>query len=213
MTRIPTRIVVGIDPGLHGGIAVRVNTGRLTAYRIMLMPTTVDKVFKSGKSHPDLDVMMFLTELESFETEWKREPDLVVVEDPPYIPTNGGFATRSLFKAYGEIRGVLIAKGFPMHTVGPKTWQKAILGKLPKPTGKKKASQQKKDASIEYARGILASLLVRYKFDLPYKGPRTKKYHDGIADAICLAEYGARLLDERAGTVKEDAVSGSTTKE
>lgn len=193
---IPTSVVVGIDPGLTGGIAVRVNTGSVVTWNLFHMP-----VEATGSKHPNLDIEGFISIFADLEKEFGKRPDFIVVEQPPYIPTNGGFATRSLFKAYGEIRGVLITSGHAPYEVQPKKWQAAIFGKLPKLLNKRQSSAQKKAASIKYAQSVLPK-----NSPLPYKGPKTKKYHDGLADAVCLADLGRRLLDTiwgAANTVDE----------
>lgn len=179
---IPTNITIGIDPGLNGGVAVRVQTGALVTWQLFPIRTTDVQT-----RHPNLDVWSFIELLSNIETSFGKRPDLIVLEQPPYIPGNGGFATRSLFKAYGEIRGVLIALQYYFWEVPPKTWQKLILGTASK-VKTKKTAKQKKEGSINAAQAILPKNVY-----LPTKGPRTKALHDGIADAVCLAEYGNQL--------------------
>jgi crossover junction endodeoxyribonuclease RuvC len=73
--------------------------------------------------------------------------------------------------------GILGALGIPFERVPPQAWKKAVLAG----TAKDKA------AAIAYCsrRFPAASLLAT---------PRSTKPHDGLADALCLAEYGRRLL-------------------
>jgi hypothetical protein len=187
---ITTKIIMGIDPGLNGGIALRIQTGKLITWDLFPMPIVTDK-----PKHPDLDIYKFMEILAHPEYELGKVPILIVVEEPPYIPSNGGFAIRSLFKAYGEIRGVIIAQGHALTCVPPKTWQKDMLQIPPKSktakTDKRPLSAKKKEASIKFAN----SLLGLEGMELPYKGPRTKQYHDGLADAVCIAAWGVHLVE------------------
>lgn len=99
---------------------------------------------------------------------------LAVIEQPPIIPINGKIAIASLFKQFGELRGLLIAYNVPFLQPDPKVWKAEIL----------KGTLKNKEAAINY-------VLRKYpNFSLPTLGPRSKKYHDGIADACCLLEYG-----------------------
>ena len=80
-------------------------------------------------------------------------------------------------KGYGILLGILGALKISTVRVTPQAWKKAILA----------GTKKDKDAAIEY---------VNMKYpDFELILPRCRKPHDGMADAICIAEYG-RILNE-----------------
>ncbi len=172
--------VIGIDAGQKGGIATHLG-GAWTARILPMMP--------SGKGNRVvLDVGAFadiMLELVSV-----RFPDLVLVEKPPLIPKNGCLATSGLFQGYGEIRGVIAAlylyagRRLPAEYVPAQEWMKEIL------PGRAKGEK----ASVPYVREKHPNIdiVAKIKASGPNKGQA--EYHDGMADALCVAEYGLRKL-------------------
>lgn len=164
---------VGIDPGTYGGIAIcercATTTDVLYSWSLFSLP-----LIETKKNRFDLDLVKVLTFI-------KKRNQLskfikVAIEDPPYIPGNGGFAIRSLFKNYGELRGLITSIDASMICVAPKSWQKVIL------PGKKAG----KEAAISYVQTTYPAL------ELPNHPKHPEKFHDGLADAICLVDYAKR---------------------
>jgi hypothetical protein len=94
-------------------------------------------------------------------------PHLAVLERQAAMPGQGGTSMFSIGYGYGLWAGILAALEIPVQIVSPQTWAKEILKGAP---GEGKA------------RAIHAA------------GRLLRKPHSGIADAACLALYGARLL-------------------
>ena len=104
--------VVGIDPGITGGLAC-IHNGKLTA--IEAMP------IHAGRA----DGM----EIDSILGEW--EPDVVYVEDTQAMPKNGSIASFSLGLNTGILIGVIQGNLFPLVRVRPVVWKKkmGLIGK------------------------------------------------------------------------------------
>jgi len=89
------------------------------------------------------------------------------------MPFQGVASTFTFGRGFGGVLGAIKALGLPM----PQAWQKAILAGTP----------GDKPAAIQYAtsRFPSASLLAT---------ARSRTPSDGIADALCLAEWGRRVV-------------------
>lgn len=98
-----SKICVGIDPGISGGISV---IGPLGA-EAFKMPETERDVF-------DL--------LNSF---YFYEP-VVFMEKVGPMPKQGVVSVWKFSANYNFLRGVVIALGYPLHDVRPQVWQKTL---------------------------------------------------------------------------------------
>lgn len=141
-----------------------------------------------------------ITEKGEFVRYWRMEEDLVqnkknlepyaantalvVIEKAMVIAKNGERqGAVSMFNygvGYGKLLGMLSVLKLEYHEVMPQQWQKLILGKFPK--GKSK----------EASRKIATALHPDVNF-IPH---RCRKVHDGVTDAICMAHYGRRYLQQ-----------------
>ena len=95
----------------------------------------------------------------------------------PLFGTKGNFSNGY---SYGVIKTVVRLSGVRHIEVNPKTWQKVIFQDI------KGADMSTKDASIEYCRRT-------YPEQTLLPTPRCSKKHDGMADALCIASYAARV--------------------
>jgi len=100
------------------------------------------------------------------------KPDLVILEKVHSMPKQGVASTFKFAEGYGRIKGILEGLGIPYQLVTPQEWKKHVL----------KGTNKDKDAAIQY---------VRRKYPTINLMPRRKRTpQDGIADAVCIAEYG-----------------------
>lgn len=107
--------------------------------------------------------------------EWFEGADFVVIEKVAAMPKQGVVSMFNFGTYYGIIQGICLGGGITHHLVRPQEWKNSIL----KGTAKDKA------AAIEFcARAYPQTSL------LPTE--RSRKPHDGMADAVCLLEYGRR---------------------
>ena len=103
-----------------------------------------------------------------------------------YVEKCGAMPRQGLSSTYrfgvncGGIHGVLGALGVPMELVSPVAWKKRVLH----------GTQKDKAAAIDYCRRRWpdVSLLAT---------ERSRKPHDGLADALCLARYGQLIETAR----------------
>jgi crossover junction endodeoxyribonuclease RuvC len=160
--------VLGIDPGLDGGVALIRPDGS-----IRLHATPVLHAGAGSRRNYDVAQMVALLSAEPV--------GLAVIEAVAARPGQGVASMLRFGYGFGLWIGLLGALAIPFERVLSQARKRAILAG----TGRDKA------AAIAYCarRFPAASLLAT---------PRATRPHDGLADAICLAEWGRRLL---AGSV------------
>ena len=107
---------------------------------------------------------------------WGRDFKMCYVEKVHSMPKQGVASTFKFGKHYGEILGILTALQIPYQLVTPQAWKKVVLEGLDwKGKGK--------EVAIEYVQR-------RYPSVNLLATERSRKPHDGMADAICIARYG-----------------------
>ncbi|GAA0586540.1 hypothetical protein ACFQH5_20340 [Halomonas salifodinae] len=103
-------------------------------------------------------------------------PDVVIIEKVHAMPKQGVSSTFKFGMGFGIVIGVCEALGIPYRLVTPQAWKKAVLA----------GTTKDKDAAIAFVRRAYPSI------DLT---PGRKRVpHDGMADAVCLAEYGRQIM-------------------
>lgn len=155
--------ICGIDPGKQGAAVVLRCDGTHAALR---MP-----IKKDGKSIDGEALSAWLV---------AQEVEYAVVEKigARSHRNSAGKATRNAGNEFrfaigvGVIHGCLDALGIPYRLVQPMMWKSRVLREL----------GTDKDAAIRYAQGMWPQV------DL--QPGRCTTPQDGIADAICLADYG-----------------------
>jgi len=156
-------IFVGIDPGLDGGIACI--SHRIA--RCWPLPTV-----GKGK-YRELD----LKALEAILRDSDLGATYAAIEHVHAMPKQGVSSTFRFGDGYGQIKGLLAGLGISYTLVRPQRWKKVVLDGL--------GWQGDKEASVRYciARWPDLSLLA---------SERCRKPHDGMADALCIAEWRRR---------------------
>lgn len=103
-------------------------------------------------------------------------PSVVILEKVHAMPKQGVSSTFKFGMGFGLVIGVCEALGIPYRLVTPQAWKKAVLA----------GTTKDKDAAIAFVRRAYPTI------DLT---PGRKRVpHDGIADAVCIAEYGRQLM-------------------
>ena len=110
--------------------------------------------------------------------DWKRlAPELIVIETPVWMPTMGRSSAGNYGLHIGTLRGLALAMGAEFGTrlmyVLPQVWKRLVLAGTPKD----------KAAAIAWVSRAYPEVNLIVK----------KKAHDGIADAVCIADYGLRM--------------------
>jgi len=137
-----------------------------------LSPDKLDAIVMpmAGK---ELDISTIVNTISYFDVE------LAVVEKCHTRPEQGVVSSGKFMKGYGVLLGILGALKISTMLVTHQAWKKVILA----------GTAKDKDAAIAYVNMKYPN----FKLILP----RCRKPHDGMADAICIAEYGrGKFLNE-----------------
>lgn len=121
------------------------------------------------------NIMEFSDIMTAFKT--KRHAVMVYLEKAQVFPGNGACGMFNYGKHYGELVTALRFVGLPFREVSPKTWTSKM--------------HQGCDATHPKAKSKIAIKRIFPDIDLSDpKNPKSKKIHEGILDALIIAEYG-----------------------
>lgn len=175
--------IIGIDPGKTGAI-VCITPGNPQTIEKWVVPTI-------GK---ELDLRGLVGILQKF----VLLPVHVYIEDVHAIFGSAAGATFTFGFVCGAIQGIVAAAGFKYTLVQPKAWQKEIYQGIPeirKPsiriTKGKRAGKLMQGKLDTKAMSLLAAKRLFPDVDLTAT-ERSTKPHEGIVDALLIAEYGSR---------------------
>ena len=158
-------MIVGIDPGLDGAIAVLCKGA---APEAAPMPTL-------GTGRRELDFGFIRSHLHAYHVQGNVH---VVIEKQQAMPKQGVSSTGVTMRNYGLIEGVCIGVGIPYTIVPPREWQKVMLSGVSK-------KLNTKAASILIAKRLYPGVSLRAT-------ERCTTDHHGMSDALLIAEYGRR---------------------
>jgi crossover junction endodeoxyribonuclease RuvC len=162
-------MVVGIDPGLTGGIAITVECDGCVVCALRVMPRT-----KAGVDAGALAALLVCDNPQAAH---------VYLESAAARPGQGVSSMFSFGRALGVVEGVVAALGYPCTLVAPRRWQNVMLAGCPGETPKERAL-------VAAARLFPSASFL--------ESPRCRKPHGGLVDARLIAEYGRRVLSGRA---------------
>lgn len=179
--------IIGIDPGKTGAI-VMLDGDTVRKYPIPLIGKELDML----QLHRILDV--------EGKQDWH-----VFIEDVHAIYGSAAGSTFTFGFVCGAIQAMVIALKLKHTLVQPKEWQKVVYQGIPvirKPSiivkkGKLKGQRRKGPKDCK-AMSELAAKRLFPTVDLR-KNDRCKVSHDGIVDALLIAEYGKRTLHATGG--------------
>lgn len=158
------RVILGIDPGVTGGLVILTEGGIVDDY--IAMPST------------ELDLWKWISK--------KKGVDEVYLEKVWAAPTQGRKqGGSSMFKfgyGYGLVNMAVTAAGLRLHHVTPLTWQKEL--KIPSKK-KEETKPQHKERLRKKAQQLYPNLDV---------WDRTLGEQRAVCDALLIAEYGRRQL-------------------
>ncbi len=157
-------IILGIDPGLTGAVAVLDGEGKLLD--VYDMPVITMKVGKSIKRRLDARGLAVYVK-----RQMDSAPCYAYVEQVGAMPKQGVSSTFNFGQSYGIILGIIAAYGLPFKTLTPSYWK-----------GKTGLTGQPKDASRMAA--IREWPEMSHMFSL--------KKHDGRSDAALIGLAGVR---------------------
>jgi crossover junction endodeoxyribonuclease RuvC len=157
------RIVIGIDPGIHGGLAAIDS-----AFNVI---DVADTPTVSVKGKTIYDIVGMCETLRRFALPGDA---LVILEAVSARPGQGTVSMFSLGRGFGIWEGIISALMIPSREVHPATWTKKVLAGTP---------GQGKARVVDFASKMFPAA------ELVPAGCR--KPRDGRADALALAYWGA----------------------
>jgi crossover junction endodeoxyribonuclease RuvC len=159
-------LVLGVDPGLKGGLAwvrYRTTTGTATLLTADAMPTVQAVKGKGTQGRVSGASLAHLLRMTA-------TPDLAVIEAVSARPEQGVTSMFSFGRGLGVVEGVLAALGVPVEYLTPQTWRGLVNHR-----GDKDGARAKAQALFPIHAGKFA---------------RVKD--DGVAEAVLIALAGAK---------------------
>lgn len=198
--------ILAIDPGKTGGFALLSADG--TRYRFWQMPllgklitapaiaSVYEEIKTLCKEPPKVFIERIFTmptdacsqeaynEAREYLAAHKRNlenggPIDSAVPQLPDVRMDGRVGQSRYAEGYGYLHMCALWQ-WPITTVSPKTWMAVMYKGLP-------GHLEKKDRSRYFVQQRWPELMVKGSVIWP---ERAKKAHDGLCDALCLAEYG-----------------------
>lgn len=154
--------IIGIDPGLSGGIA-RFENGQLT--KTWVMPV-------HGDTQNDLDVATLTSILQE-----NKDVAHAFLEHVTSRPGQGVVSTFKFGRVFGIVEAALCSTGISYSLIPPKVWQTIIPPEFTQDDPKERAKQ--------YAVSI-------FDIDALLATTRSKVPHSGIVDATLLGYWGLK---------------------
>lgn len=178
---------IGIDPGLDGGLAFWVPRENLITATVI--PLRVAGTSQKGADKSEVDVVACMQWIgaQYKPTIMQTLVTTAVIEKVSAMPHQGVCSMFNFGMTFGKLTGMLeimaaasVSKDgvgtFGALRVTPQTWKKLVL------------------AGTQHGKGdAIAHVKNRFPHVNLLPTPRCRKPHDGMADAICMAEYAAQL--------------------
>lgn len=159
------RSIVGVDPGLSGGLAHLIETSGKLAAIVDVIPMPV---FHDGKRN-QFDRTTIIKWLA------QANPERVLIEQVGSMPKQGIASTFNFGYGAGLIEGICLGLGIPVKLVTPQAWQSEVLKGYPK--------TEKGKSSVLFCSRMFP--------DHDWRGTeRSRTPHDGKTDSCAIAFYG-----------------------
>lgn len=164
--KLKPQIVIGIDPGIHGGIAA-IESGEVIFSAIT--PTYLGK-----PNWKDYDIEAMCIMLKRFDT----NNSVVYLEKVSGWAGKGALGMFNFGRGVGMWEAIISLLGFRVVRVLPFDWQKIVY---------KDQTKINKDTGARIAKKLFPGV------DLT--PGKIRKPHDGITDAIMIALYGVKCVE------------------
>lgn len=168
-----TKIYCGIDIGKAGAIAIITKENEIKTFKMPMIKTELD--YES---------------LHSLLEPYEGGNCMVVFEKLSVIFGTSKQTAFLMGHQAGAVEMACVARCIPFIKIPPKVWQKAMftgITEISKPSKTGKTTQRDTKAmALVAVKQIFPSLKLTF-------GERAEKPHDGLIDAILMAEYARRL--------------------
>jgi hypothetical protein len=160
-------IYIGIDGGQNGSIVAIDKDGKIVYKSVM-------PILKSSSARNEYDIATIRDIMNVFTFEYGAENIRAGLERVQITPVSGKNAVASMFLCYGIFQGIFSSLCIPYQIFRAVDWQKEILKGI--------AGDDTKMKSILWCKR-------NYPGESFKATERCTKDHDGITDALCLANY------------------------
>lgn len=164
------KVFIGIDPGKDGALAILGGTEHPVVVPFNSEFTSEEyanqlRQFSAASvAETELGEIMHVRKLEPF----------CIIEHVGAMPGQGVTSCFSFGRNFGFCLGLLTAFRIPYELVRPQKWKKEF------------SCTSDKNTSIEVAQRLFPGVDLR-------RTPQCRKPHDGVAEALLMAEYARRL--------------------
>lgn len=185
-------IIVGIDPGKEGAVAVLNNVadGRLELFQTPTLPGGTGRTRYNPAGMAQL--------LRQFPT----SRTTVYIELVHAMPLQGTVSMFSMGEGLGIWQGILAALQLPYEMVSPQRWKREMLADVTKTVAGKASQREMKKAAVQAAQRLFPA------YANQFVGPRGGIL-DGLAEAALIALYGHRQY-AREGRAADHAARTAT---
>ena len=159
---------IGVDIGLHGGIIILDKDGSILEQYEM-------PVDKSGIDMFELDKIFW---------DYEGSNSMLVFEKLGPIFGSSKKTTWSMGMQVGIMKTICTVRSIPYTEVPAKTWQKEMFQGIPAINKPGKSSLDTKAMALEAFK--------RLHPDVSFNKPKGTKQHDGLIDALLMADYAKR---------------------
>jgi len=175
------RIHIGIDPGKLGACAIMGDGMSMPAVTPMPLAGKVIDWSAMGEWVNERITDAQTNTLRKRDLSMSELTDVslwctATIEKAHAMPGQGVTSMFSFGETYGGWFGLMGALGIPLRIVTPQAWKRAILA----------GTSKDKAAAIAYVRRAYPGVNL-------LATERSRTAHDGMADAVCIAEYGMRM--------------------
>jgi crossover junction endodeoxyribonuclease RuvC len=163
------KVIIGIDPGLNGAIAVITPE----AYAVHDIPVLEVKKGKSVKRRYNAVEIARIIKTVLTNAAVKNQNVEVWLEDVHAMPGQGVTSMFSMGRGLGIYEGIVSAIGLPLQYISPITWKKKVMN----------GQGKEKDAAVYKAQQLFPNAVLTT--------PRGRLL-DGRAEALLIAYYGMK---------------------
>jgi len=168
------RFYIGVDPGKDGGIVGINDAGDI-------MFKTVMPTIGASREYDKQEIKRFFSYFPKAQTH-------IGIEKPGIIFGIGKSSMASLSHCVGLLEGIVTGLGIAHTMVAPKEWQKDMWTNVKKVVKEKTTNGKTRKTTDTKATSELAAINLYPEEDFR-KSERAKNRHDGIVDAVLVANY------------------------
>lgn len=168
--------IVGIDPGKNGAIAVLDKEGKIISKQVM------PKIANEFDTN-EFNKMVVNIGLENI--------DCVAIEKVHALFGSSAGSTFEFGRMVGILEGVIVSHSLKHIMIDPKVWQKEMFQGIPEIRKPSTINKNGKELKGRVDTKAMAEIACKRLFpnESFIATERSKKYHDGLGDAVLIAEY------------------------